>query len=214
MKFAILPLLLLGLVLTGCASKEVDLPEYVTVPPTGPNFGSDIVTVGDKLEIYILEDESFNGIYTVRDGGHVIFPKVGRVLVTGMNLAQAEAAIRKAFEANQLRIATVILERHGSKRQDGPSIPNVTVYLSGVVNRPGPLEVPFIAGQPPTAYQALVHGGGPGEWANLSGAYVVRNVGGVRKRINVDLKDVGKGKDQDVPIQSGDIIVVPQRGLF
>lgn len=217
MKFAIIPLLFLGL-LAGCSSDST-IPANFPVPSQGGVAGDptagDIVQVGDKLEIYVLEDESFNGIYTVRDGGHIIFPRVGRVQVAGKSLSAAEAEIKATFQVNILRTATVILERHGSRKESGPTGPTaVTVYLSGQVENPGPIAVPYINGMPPTAYQAIVHGGGALPFAKLSKTYLIRNTGTGRQRIDLNLSDVGKGKSQDVPIQPGDILVVPAKGLF
>lgn len=180
----------------------------------GAPAANDVIEVGDKLEVYVLEDESFNGIYTVRDGGHIIFPKVGRVEVAGKTLSAAETTIKAVFEHDQLRKATIILERHGVKAQAEQGQQVVTIYLSGQVQHPGPVNVPYIDGLQPTAYQAMVQGGGAMDFAKLSKCYIMRNTGAGRKRIDVNLADVGKGKSQDVPIQNGDILVIPAKGLF
>lgn len=220
MKFSYIPLFAV-LALAGCSNGSDNLGNVPSIGGSAPsvtqNLGaSDIVSVGDKLEIYVLEDETFNGIYTVRDGGHIIFPKVGRVEVAGKSLNMVEATVKAAFEgpAQQLRKATIIVERHGARREvaQGPQV--ATIYLSGQVNRPGALAVPYIDGQQPTVYQAIVHGGGTADFAKLSKTYVIRNSPAGRQRIDVNLDKVGSGDAQDISIQNGDIIVVPQKGFL
>lgn len=214
MKFSFLPLLALLLALVSCESNlDTNYPVNTGVSGVGAVRGAnDIVQVGDKLEIYVLEDETFNGIYTVRDGGHIIFPKVGRVQVAGKSLAEAELTIKQAFEgpAQLFKTANIILERHGARAQaSGPNV--VRVYLNGAVTRPGPLAVPYIDSLRPTAYQAVVHGGGVEDFANLKRAYIVRNTGSGQQRIELNLADIGKGDSIDMPIEDGDIIVIPQK---
>src|SRR5688572_6185265 len=38
---------------------------------------------GEAIEVMVMEDDSFNGIYQVRRGGYIIMPRVGRVSLAG-----------------------------------------------------------------------------------------------------------------------------------
>jgi len=54
--------------------------------------------------------------------------------------------------------------------------------------------------------------GGFDRFANLKKAYVLRDEGdGVKVRMGVNLKNVEKGKGADLVLQSGDIVVVPEK---
>ena len=66
--------------------------------------------IGDAIDIFVLEDSSFNGLYVVRPSGDMILPKAGRIAVLGMSLAQVEASVKQVLEANQLTQATVIAD--------------------------------------------------------------------------------------------------------
>jgi polysaccharide export outer membrane protein len=198
---------LVFLLAAGCSSS----PSNRARDPRGvfaePDTDIAIVQPGDILEIYVLEDESFNGRYQVRSGGHVIFPKVGRVRVAGRTLAESEKAIKAAFETNQLKTATVIVERQsaGPKGEAG-----VSVYVHGAVGAPGRRTIPWIAGQPPTVYQAVLEAGGFTRWANRRNVVVTREIGG-SERITVDLEGVIKRGEPDLPLQNRDIIFVPEK---
>ncbi len=215
-KFVFRFVLALGLIGLGAAcSSQQDLMDYSAYPPPtgmGSDRAADIVRAGDRLEIYVLEDESFNGIYLVRDGGHVIFPRVGRVEMAGKGLSEAEAAIKAAFEGpgQQLKQATVIVERHSAApTAEGPR--GVQVYLNGAVNNRGAVMVPYINDMRPTAYQAIVHAGGFSDWANRKRVHVIRREGGRNTRIELDMRNVGTGAGSDLPLREGDIIVVPEK---
>jgi protein involved in polysaccharide export with SLBB domain len=208
--------LFLALAACGPQQELASYPDAGIGVPTGTDsigMGRQVIRTGDLLEIYVLEDENFNGIYRVRDGGHVIFPKVGRVEVAGKTLAGAEAAIKASFEgpAQQLQTASVIVERH-----EAPAAPDapqgITVLLSGDVGQTGAVTVPFINDMRPTAYQAIVHAGGFGPWANRKRVSVVRRGNGGQEKFELDMREVGVA-GSDMPLREGDMIIVPRRGF-
>jgi uncharacterized protein YukE len=62
--------------------------------PSGPE--DNIILPGDNLELFVVEDPSFNGRYPVRRGGYIIMPAVGRISVAGKTQQGAETEVRKA----------------------------------------------------------------------------------------------------------------------
>ena len=84
------------------------------------------------------------------------------------------------------------------------------VYLTGKVAQPGVL--PLRKEEEITVYTAILRVGGFGRFANLKKAYVLRDEGdGVKVRMEINLKNVEKGKAADIVLQSGDIVVVPEK---
>ncbi|MDX9981505.1 MAG: polysaccharide biosynthesis/export family protein [Lentisphaeria bacterium] len=84
------------------------------------------------------------------------------------------------------------------------------VYVTGRVFNPGIL--PLRKEEEITAYSAILRMGGFQRFANLRKAYVLRDEGdGIKIRMNVDLRSVEKGKAPDLVLQSGDIVVVPEK---
>ena len=61
-----------------------------------------------------------------------------------------------------------------------------------------------------TALEAVMTAGGPSPLANLAGAWIVRPTpDGSKEIIEVNLRRVRKGKDDDPPLRPGDTINVP-----
>jgi protein involved in polysaccharide export with SLBB domain len=84
------------------------------------------------------------------------------------------------------------------------------VYVTGRVASPGIL--PLRKEEEITVYTAVLRVGGFERFANLKKAYVLRDEGdGVKVRMGVNLKNVEKGKGADLVLQSGDIVVVPEK---
>jgi polysaccharide biosynthesis/export protein len=85
----------------------------------------------------------------------------------------------------------------------------VYVYVDGAVKNPGQIEGKL--SRPVTVLQAVARAGGLTERANLRGAHVLRkNADGTQKQIAVDLKDIRKGKADDLVLEEGDVVVIPE----
>ena len=175
----------------------------------------DILQVGDTLEVFVMEDSSFNGVFKIREKGDIIIPKVGRVSVTGLTVEMAQQTIKKTLESSQLTSATVIADRIsavGSAPVTFEESPQILVYLTGKVNRPGQHMLALSSGDTITAYEAVLIAGGVAQFADERDAYILRRTGGNnRTKIPVDLRSIRQGKSPDVPLANGDMICVPER---
>ena len=175
---------------------------------TSVQAGEEVILPGNNIEIFVNEDTSFNGRYEVRRGGYVILPQIGRVLVAGKTMAQAEQAVRKALQATQLRKATVLIERF-----EGPDVnPGPMIYLSGEFKNPRPYRVP--AGTAPTLISVMLSSGGFNDKADLTRVKVMRVAGNnpVTETVNVKkilAGEVGSDLGSDLHLTEGDVIVVP-----
>ncbi len=170
---------------------------------------------GDEIEVFVMEDEKFNGKYKVREGGDVILPKLGRVKVSGASLKGAESLIKAALERDQLTKATVIVDRTFAvdSAASNASISRLTIYLSGAVNRPGQHDIAMPAGNL-GAYEALIIAGGAHRLGDERKVQVLRRKSdGARQTIQIDLGAIKSGSKRDLPLQQGDIILVPERAF-
>lgn len=207
------------MVLSGCKNdgqgeSAIELPQ-----PEGRS-GNDIGTsgyttsVGDALDIFVLEDTSFNGSYIVRPSGDLIIPKAGRIQVINMTLSQVEAVIKKSLETNQLKQATVIADpiRRGAGSGEGTVAAGLTIYITGNVAKTGRVLVPFVGGSQITAYQAVMDAGGFTAFAHKKKSYVIRrDVQGRTRKLPVNFEDIENSRSIDLPLQDGDTLVVPQK---
>lgn len=171
--------------------------------------GEEVILPGNNLEIWVNEDTTFNGRYQVRRGGYIILPQVGRVIVAGKTITQAEGAVRKALQATQLRQASVMIERfEGVTDEPGPLI-----YLSGAFKNPRPFRVP--SGTSPTLISVLLSSGGWPENADLSRVKVMRMAANRSVVEEVNVKKILEGNPNagalgnDLTLTEGDVVVIP-----
>jgi protein involved in polysaccharide export with SLBB domain len=140
----------------------------------------------------------------------VIFPGIGRVSVAGLTPSAAEAAIRRGLEANQLKSATVMLERSSPARET--STQTITAFFSGSVSSPGKKVLSYIGGRRPTVYQGILEAGGFSRFADQRRVTVTRNTGQGRSTpIEVNIEQVRQGKVADLSLGDGDIVTVKEK---
>lgn len=201
----------LGLV--SCTNKDENgipapLPPSAVRAPGGSGYR---IQIGDLVDVFVLEDSSFNGTFAIRPSGDIIMPKVGRVGVQGLTLSEAEVRIKESLQANQLRQATVIVDP-GTRAETAAG--GLTLRLSGEIVQTGRVTVRPLGDSPVSAYQAIIDSGGFKPFANKRKSYILRNSGGGGVlRINVNFEAVETGKAEDPPMVEGDCIVVPKKAF-
>ena len=85
----------------------------------------------------------------------------------------------------------------------------IYVFVDGAVKNPGQVESK--SSRPITLLQAVARAGGLTERANLRGVHVLRKTAeGTQTRIPVNLRDIRKGKADDIDLEDGDVVVVPE----
>ena len=133
---------------------------------------------------------------------------------------------RPGDEREVIRLSLVEVERQIAKGEPGADlelwpddlvvIPSAlrVAFVRGAVNKPGNVEVPN--GARMTVSMAVSQAGSYTKFASTGRVQVLRHApnGEVRK-FTVDLDAVLGGKmDQDVELQPGDVVWVPERGIF
>jgi protein involved in polysaccharide export with SLBB domain len=202
------------------------MPAPVPAPPPPrsaprPSAGGSI-RPGDSLELFVEEDDAFNGTYPVREQGDIIIPSVGRIQVAGLSVGSAGSRIETELEARHLKKATVILDRVGraplpqetevAQAAPAPPAPKLRVYLNGKVNRPGQHSVAVPANGRLGVYETILVAGGLSNFADPAKVHVLRNdAEGKKRKIPVNILEIEKGLATDPPIGDGDIVVVPEK---
>lgn len=167
---------------------------------------SSLLLPGQAVQLYVLEDETFNGLYQIRRGGYVILPRIGRVTIAGKDLLEAEKTIQNSLQATQLRQATVMLEK---SREFYSTESSNLIYLAGAFKTTGPLLIPD--GVQPTLVTTLLRAGGLTDTADLTRVKLLRLEGGngLVEEVNVAAIMDGSSLTSDLNLNAGDIIVVP-----
>lgn len=163
--------------------------------PAGPDY---VLGPGDNLTIDVWGGVSRRMLRTVDREGRVVLPEAGTVVIAGLTLAQATAAIEKALQP-QYRNAKVDVSL--------ARVRSVRVYVVGEVVRPGAYDVSSLS----TALNALYLAGGPTQRGSLRRLEQYRGKERVR---SIDLYDLLlRGVRSDTErLQAGDTILVPAAG--
>lgn len=197
---------LLGASCTSSSDPNAGIP--MPLPPSPQQTGASYrIQVGDMIDVFVLEDNTFNGTFTIRSSGDIIMPKVGRVGVQGLSLSEAEGRIKQTLQANQLRLATVIVDP-GTRGESGGGL---TLRMSGEIAQTGRVTVKPLGDAPVSAYQAVVDAGGFRPFANKRKGYILRNSPAGVARIEVNFEAIELGKADDPAVFEGDCIVVPKK---
>ena len=190
---------------TGAAqSKESNSnqkPEAETKPPAAaaaPAVTDQEYRIGpqDVLQIDVWKEPEITRTIPVRPDGKISLPLLHDVQAAGLTAMQLAVNIRDGLTKylNSPQV-TVTVTQINSRR----------VFVTGEVNKSGAL--PLLPGM--TVLQALASSGGFTQFAKEKGIYILRTENGKQVKLPYNYKDVLKGTKEDVPLQAGDVIVVP-----
>jgi protein involved in polysaccharide export with SLBB domain len=173
------------------------------------NGRSDLIISGETIELFVMQDESFNAMYQVRQGGYILIPRVGRVPVAGMTIPSAESSVAKAFSQTMIVNPTIIIERPEAAKSDDED--GGFIYIMGEFKRPGTFRVP--RGRVTTILNTIIQSGGETPAADLSRVRLMRLVEGRNLVEEIDVNEIlkGGGLANDLILRDGDILHIPSK---
>jgi len=154
---------------------------------------------GDVLEVSVWGDESLVRKVLVRPDGRISFPLVGDMQAAGVTVEELRTGLETRIgEFIHGAPVTVMLIESRSAR----------VSVVGKVNKPGmyPMDGPMYV------LQALSLAGGMTPYASTGSIRVVRTAAtGAQHFLSFDYDTIasGKGLEQNVLLEPGDIVLVP-----
>lgn len=150
----------------------------------------------DVVQIDVWKEPEITRTIPVRPDGKISLPLLNDVQAAGLTAMQLAGNIREGLTRylNNPQV-TVTVTQINSRR----------VFVTGEVGRAGAL--PLLPSM--TVLQALSSSGGFTQFAKEKGIYILRNENGKQVKLPYNYKDVLKGKKEDIPLQPGDVIVVP-----
>jgi len=169
-------------------------------PETGPIQipESYIIGQGDMLEVFVWRNEQLSRQVTVRPDGKISLPLIQDLQAEGLTVLQLKDQItRQLKQYVQNPTVTVIISRIGSYK----------ISVLGKVASPGVYSINTRT----TLLEAISLAGGFTEWANKRKITLIRNEGGISKKIRINYNKIVSGKDpsQNTTLKRGDTIVVP-----
>jgi polysaccharide export outer membrane protein len=150
----------------------------------------------DVLRVDVWKETEISRSVPVRPDGKISLPLLNDVQAAGLTAMELAGNITEGLKKfiNNPQVTVTVTEINSRR-----------VYVSGEVTRPG--AYPLLPNM--TALQALTSGGGFTQFANPKKCYVLRNEGGKQVKHPFNYKAVLDGKQNDIPLQPGDTIVVP-----
>ena len=166
---------------------------------------------GDSSAISVWQDEKLNRSMIVAPDGTISFPLVGQIKVGGQTVTAVQNILKSRLQSNyadELDI-TVGLASLGTKAESDLPL----FYVTGEVNKPGafPLDRRGI-----DALQGIALAGGFGPFAATKRIVINREENGVTYQLRFNYRDLMSGKDPsgNIQLRPGDVVVVPEKGLF
>ncbi len=159
---------------------------------------SDQYVIGpeDVLHIHVWGEEALTiNAVPVRMDGKISLPLVDDVQAAGLTPLQLKVALTeklKGFVDNPT-VSVTVLEANSFK-----------VYVTGEVKQPGVMRIR----SPVTLVKLITMAGGFTEWANRKKILIITRENGKEKRITANYNKIIDGKEPDIVIKQGDIIVV------
>jgi polysaccharide biosynthesis/export protein len=158
-----------------------------------------LVQPGDTLSIAVWKEPDLQGAAVlVRPDGTFSFPLVGQVDARGKSVSDLQTIVSERLRKyiSDPVVTVSVAEIKGNK-----------VYVIGQVTKPGE----FIVNPRVDVMQALSMAGGNTPFASLNNIIILRRSGGTQTALPFHYSDVAKGKElqQNIELQSGDIVVVP-----
>jgi polysaccharide biosynthesis/export protein len=196
--------LLLAIVLFVCAGKTLALntPAYAQSEP---------LQAGDTLQISVWQDPKLDRQIVIGPDGMISFPLAGHIKAEGITAQALENLLRARLQKNYTgKLDITVSLAKPNPVEESSSRPRV--YISGEVLKPGsyPLKPPI------TIAQAIALAGGLSPFAAARRIQVHRNVDGTDNVLVFDYKAFQSGAQpaDNFALRSGDIVIVPERGLL
>ena len=152
----------------------------------------------DVLEISVWKEEELQREVLVRPDGGVSFPLAGDVQVEGRTPLEVEKEITKRVQQYIPEAVVTVSVK---------TVSGYTIFVNGKVKQPGK----FVVGRYMDVMQAITLAGGLDTFADEDKIKVIRRQNGKQVVHKFKYNEVKKGQklDQNIILQSGDVIVVP-----
>ena len=166
---------------------------------------------GDRIQISVWQDPKLDRTVIVGPDGMISFPLAGHIKASGKTPQALEDVLRGRLQKNysgQLDVTVSLADVN--KDEEAESKPRV--YITGEVLRPGP----YVVKPPINVMQAIALAGGLGPFAAKQRIQLHRKINGVDSIFIFNFNAYVAATDtaDNINLKSGDIIIVPERGLL
>jgi polysaccharide export outer membrane protein len=171
--------------------------------------GAYVLTNTDRISVNIYQEEEISRISRIDSQGRINLPLVGEVAISGLQLAEAQLAIARAYQEGRFLRAprvTITVEEYSSRE----------VSIQGQIRNPGRYPLPIEASM--SIVELVTRAGGFNDTARGTSVRVTRILpDGSKQNFDIDVESLIKGRkaasvrDNALLLEPGDIIFVPER---
>lgn len=175
--------------------------------------GAQTLKNGDTLSISVMQDSKLDRTVVIDPSGQIAVPLAGHIRAAGQTPQALESILKSRLKDNykdESLDVTVALVNSAKDIPEEDLKPKV--FITGEILRPGS----YVVRQKTTLMQAIALAGGLGPYA-AKRRIQVRRKGGPGEDIFVfDYRAYEAGSDLEgnITLRAGDVIMVPERGLF
>ncbi|OQA56259.1 MAG: Polysaccharide biosynthesis/export protein [Candidatus Omnitrophica bacterium ADurb.Bin277] len=161
------------------------------------------ISTGDTIDIQVYQESDLSGDFSVNEDGTISYPLLGIIQAAGITAVELEKNITDLLEKDYLVNPFVRVKVKKYKTLEG------SIMIMGTVRNPGSFTL--TADRPLMALDAISLAGGFNASADINGAVLIRTRSdGKKETSSLFLDKVFTGEKQDTPLQSGDMISVPE----
>jgi polysaccharide biosynthesis/export protein len=169
---------------------------------------------GDTLSISVLQDPKLDRTVTVDPLGEIAFPLAGHFRARGLTPVAVENILKSKLKGNYKDEALDVTVAVANAPKDIPEDDlKPKIFVTGEVAKPGS----YVVRQPTTLMQAISLAGGIGPYAAKARIQVRRRGPSGDETIfmfNYKAYEAGQDLEGNITLHAGDVIMVPERGLF
>jgi polysaccharide export outer membrane protein len=175
--------------------------------------GAQTLKNGDTLSISVMQDSKLDRTVVIDPSGQIAVPLAGHIRAAGQTPQALENVLKSRLKDNykdESLDVTVALVNSAKDIPEEDLKPKV--FITGEILRPGS----YVVRQKTTLMQAIALAGGLGPYAAKRRIQVRRKGGPGEDIFMFDYRAYEAGADLEgnITLHAGDVIVVPERGLF
>ncbi len=175
-----------------------EMPQAYASDSALPAPAEYILGPGDEVRVQVWGAVDYSGSHTIDRNGQITLPKVGVFMLAGVPVRDVESVLR----AQLSKVFT-----NFSLSANLGRLRSIQVYVVGQAQQPGTYTLSSLS----TMINALFASGGPTSNGSMRNIRLIRAQKTIAK---IDLYDfIAQGdKSRDVPLLSGDVILIPAIG--
>ena len=162
-----------------------------------------VLQAGDEIDIQVYREPELSGTFQMNPAGEIRHSLAGSMALAGKTVEEAETYVTQKLAKDYLVNPRVILKLVSTQSSQ--------IVVLGEVEKPGVYPLAF--GESMTLLQAIAGAGGFTELASPDRVRIVRRMpDGRQTTLKIRVSDLlgGRGKQQDIPLEPNDVVMVPE----